>query len=722
MKTQMNISKSLITVKLLIFLFILNTAVLAKGPETNLKDIKIDGILTESIWLNANKFTNFIQINPDILAPSAVKSEFYFTYDSENLYISGELFQDENTISASNARKDDSKTMKSDYIAIGIDPLNNGNSAYLFIINPVNAQGDATVDLVGNPDYSWDAIFISETQILDDKWIFELKIPLTSINFQNKEIQTWGVMFSRYYAHEQELSINQIHDKNTPFRVSDFYKIDGIKGIKKSKKISITPYLYGFGDYNKLNDSLSLGAKFGGEIKYNPTPATTILATINPDYAQIETDKGIINVSDLPTSYPEKRPFFTESSDLYFDLVNSRHISDINAGLKFKRAGKYSKFDITSLYDKDKNIWGLGNLRITDNEKYHLEIISGIKTAETDYLKDYNYNFTLHGKLYFFNKQMQIYTWQVFSNAINEKSSEMETIYSLKWISRKWNVGIWNQNKSELSTPIICFPSLSNEIIINSWLGYTFYNEKGLFRKTTFTTYLNYSDIFTNRGNNYIVNKNEINSQLYLGNSIGNWDMKFAYMPNINNNFRFRSQDQFDDNKVFTDAISDFILIEQSAHSFNINFKTDASKKIGAILNFDNSLIRKSKANNYIAESFVKIGSKAQISYSYNYIDIVGSVYQKKYQQTIHRLKAEYNINDKINMRLIYQPNQIKITSDKYLSQDYIFNLTVSWEYMPGGNFYLVYNNLRNYDKFTNEPKNFIDNNHTLILKLSKTF
>ncbi|NQU33581.1 MAG: carbohydrate binding family 9 domain-containing protein [Bacteroidetes bacterium] len=724
MKTQMNISKIQIIFNLIMILLVSNTSLIANVFENNLKDIKIDGMLTEQIWLNAKKFTNLIQIEPNIFAPSAVRSEFNFTYDTENLYIGGKIYQDKNTIAANNARKDDSKTIKSDYIAVGIDPLNNGNSAYLFIINPVNAQGDGTIDLVGNPDYSWDAIFVSETQILDNYWTFELKIPLTSINFQNKDVQTWGVMFCRYYANEQELSINQLLDKNTPFRVSDFYKIDDIKGIKKSKKIAITPYLYSFGDYNKLKDSLSFDGKIGGEIKYNPTPSSTILATFNPDFAQVETDKEIINVSDLPTTYPEKRPFFTESNDMYPGLaVNTRNILDINAGLKFKRIGKFLKIDLTTIYDKDENIWGLGNLRITDNKKYHLEIISGIKNAKTDYLKDYDYNVTVHGKLYFFNQQMQVYTWYGTINMPNGQANEFESVNALKWISRTWNAGVWNQFKSELYNPnIVGFPALSNEIIIESWLGYTFYNENGLFRKTSFRSHLRYFDLYANRGNGYVVNINQIKNQLFLGNSIGNWDIRIEYSPNITQKFRFRSQDQFNDNKVFTDAISDFVLIEQSSHTFNFNFTTDASKKIGAEFNFNNALVRKSKANNFSLESFVKIDSKVIIAYSYNFIDIDGSDYQNKYKQTIHRLKAEYNINDKINMRFIYQPNRIEIPSDEYLNQDYICNLTFSWEYMPGGNFYLVYNKLRNYDKYTNDPKNFIDNNHSLIVKISKTF
>jgi len=723
MESQMTISKSSITNWFILFLLLFANTLYAGNENVTAEKVQIDGILNEQIWFEAKRFSDLVQIEPAIFAPSSVKSEFYFTYDNQNIYFGGKIYQEKNTISASGARKDDPKTTNGDYIEVGIDPLNNGNSAYFFLINPVNALADGTIDIVGNFDLSWDAIFVSQTKIYDHYWTFELKIPLTSISFQNKDIQSWGVMFSRYYAHEQELCINQLLDKNAPYRVSDFYKVDDIRGLRKDQKIVITPYLYGFTDYSELNDSLSHGSKLGGEIKYNPTPSTTVLATFNPDYAQIETDKEVINVSDLPTTYPEKRPFFTESSDMYPGLaVNTRNITDINAGVKIRNVGRNSKIDFTTVYDRQKNLWGMGDVRFTDNKKYHFEVISGIKSAKTDYLNDYNYNVTLHGKLYFFNKQLQAYTWYGTINMPNGKANAYESVNAVKWITRTWNAGLWNHFKSELYNPdIVGAPTLSNQFIIDSWLGYTFYNTTGFFRKTSITSHLLRYDLFTNKGNEYFENTNELDNQLYLGNTFGNWEFDILYKSGLTEKFRFRNQAQFNNQKVFTDAISQFVLVDQSANTYDVTFKTDASKVVGFEFNYDNSLVRKSKANNYSFESFLNLGSKAMIAYSYKYVSIAGSAYQNKYRQSIHRLKAEYNITSKANFRFIYQPNRVELPSDNYVDQNYIFNMTFSWEFMPGGMFYMVYNDYRKFDRYNSGVKDFTNNNHTLVLKISKT-
>jgi len=719
----MNILKTTIRQGLILILCILTNVTHAQVSEKG-DNIQIDGELNEQIWNNARKISNLVQIEPEIFAPSVVKSEFYFTYDTQNIYLGGKIYQEKSSISAGNARKDDEKINHGDYVTIGIDPLNNGNSAFFFRINPVNAQADGTIDMDGNFDFSWDAIFVSETKITDHYWTFEIKIPLTSLTFQNKKVQSWGVMFSRYCAHEQELSINQIQDKNAPFNIRHFYKIDGVKGLRKSKKIVVTPYMYGHSVYSALNDSISYGAKMGGEIKYNPTPSTTIYATFNPDYAQIETDKELINISDIPTTYPEKRPFFTESSDMYPGLaVNTRNITDINAGLKVRNVGTNSKIDFTAVYDKQKNIWGMSDIRLTDNMKYHFEVISGIKSSNTDYLKDYNYNVTVHGKLYFFDKKIQVYTWYGTVNRPKGNANEYESVNAVKWISRSWNAGLWNHFISELYIPgVVGSPTLSNQYILDGWLGYSFYNGQSFFRKTTITSHLLRNGLFTDRDKAYYENTNEIDNQLYLGNTLGNWNINIIYKPSLKAKFRYRNQANFNQQQEFTDGIGRFVLIDQSANTYSLDLKTDASKITGGEFIYDNSLVRKSKANNYSFNLFLKIGSKIMVDYSYNFVDIKGSEYQNAFKQSIHRIKAEYNFTKKMNLRFVFQPVSVKQQPDDLYNRNAINNLTFSWEFIPGGNFYLVYNNFKNYNQTAYSSNQLMDNNHSLILKISKTF
>ena len=51
-------------------------------------------------------------------------------------------------------------------------------------------------------------------------------------------------------------------------------------------------------------------------------PNLTLQATVNPDFGQVEADPAEVNLTAIPTRFTEKRPLFTEDSQL-LDLTRS---------------------------------------------------------------------------------------------------------------------------------------------------------------------------------------------------------------------------------------------------------------------------------------------------------------------------------------------------------------------------------------------------------------
>ena len=72
----------------------------------------------------------------------------------------------------------------------------------------------------------------------------------------------------------------------------------------------------------------------GLDLKWHPTPGLTLDATFNPDFAQVEADQVVLNLSTVETYYPEKRPFFLEGIDAFttpFQLLYTRRIGRVPA-------------------------------------------------------------------------------------------------------------------------------------------------------------------------------------------------------------------------------------------------------------------------------------------------------------------------------------------------------------------------------------------------------
>ena len=92
------------------------------------------------------------------------------------------------------------------------------------------------------------------------------------------------------------------------------------EGIKRHNPVYITPYLLGgLGQSNELNDDGTAYDRTdefvyeaGLDVKYGLTNNLTLDVTINPDYAQVEADDQMINLTRYSLFFPEKRLFFQE--------------------------------------------------------------------------------------------------------------------------------------------------------------------------------------------------------------------------------------------------------------------------------------------------------------------------------------------------------------------------------------------------------------------------
>jgi hypothetical protein len=678
----------------------------------------IDGVLDEQFHQGL-LFDSFRQVAPVLFSDATVRTEIYFMYDQENIYIAGNVYQKKESIKASAGKRDSMIISEGDFITIAIDAMHTKSSAVFFSVNPFNAILDGTTD--GDKwDFSWDGIFQTATKIYDDRWVFELQLPLSSINFQNKQEQNWGIMVYRNYAYGQERLLNQITDKNNPLRIADFFELKGLKNLRLQNKFKVTPYNF----HSYSNDAISTeninSVKVGGEFFYKPVSSISLLTTINPDFAQIEADKVIVNVNDVPVSLTEKRPFFTESSDMYPGLaVNTRNINEIKAGLKMRHLVDNLKYDLTYVHDNDNSNWFLGNAKWSNNRTLKAEIISGLKSNEAAN----HYNITTNVQMWAFNRKFTAYNWYgIINNPTG--GNEFETVNSIKWETREFKTGLWSQYKSQFYNPnIVGHNTLSNETKFSGWINYIFNNQfkfmPRLSSKITFDRY----NLSTNSERFYYFLNYELKTQIHLGKIMGNWGFTMNYQPGSENFFRNRNIDTFNDSTTYSDSYSNFQLVNQNRAMLSFNFNTDNSKTFGLSLFFQSHEIRQSKAISYRGEASWKIAPKTNLIYSVEGIDLGESNYQNRYLQQVHLVKFEYNFTDKINLKILVQLNEseIKRETPEFTSSP-LYNLTASWEYMKGSFVYVVFNKYNLNRKSSVSQYELLADNQFAAIKINRTF
>ncbi|MBK7480663.1 MAG: carbohydrate binding family 9 domain-containing protein [Bacteroidales bacterium] len=233
---------------------------------------------------------------------------------------------------------------RADWFMVSLDSYYSGRTAFTFAVNAAGVQLDGQQDdnrrvssgeinplLPAGLDVSWDAIWYSAVNITDEGWSVEMRIPYNMLRYSRKEIQTWGVYFSRRIPKSGEFSEWPYIPRNQRNNlVSGYGKITGIKGIDPRPNIQVRPYVLGalnvFENENipgKADHSFRVNA--GGDIKLGIGPNVILDATIRPDFGQVEADPAVLNLTAFQTLFPEKRPFFLEGADIFkFGIGYSR--------------------------------------------------------------------------------------------------------------------------------------------------------------------------------------------------------------------------------------------------------------------------------------------------------------------------------------------------------------------------------------------------------------
>lgn len=286
-------------------------------------NINLDGKLDEAIWKQADVATGFTQRIPDDGKPASQKTEVRVIYTERAIYVGAKAYDSaRDSIAATLFRKDGSAY--SDWIYVSIDSYDDNRTSFSFAVNPKGVRRDLLTYNNKNQDIKWDAVWEAQTDIQDDGWTVEMRIPLSQLRFSSKsDEQSWGINFQRIIARYNEISFWAPTPQKSSGFVSQYGQLEGIRGLKEPARLEISPYgsssltrAPGSSD-NPFYSPTDIALSAGADIKYGITSDFTLTGTINPDFGQVEADPAVINLSAFETFFPEQRPFFQEGTDIF---------------------------------------------------------------------------------------------------------------------------------------------------------------------------------------------------------------------------------------------------------------------------------------------------------------------------------------------------------------------------------------------------------------------
>ena len=353
---------------------------------------KIDGRFDEEIWTVADKIDDFVQQEPDNMAVPGERTVIQAAYDDRYLYVAARCYvRDPKTVSAGLGRR--GSIPASDKIGIGLDPRHDRLTGYFFTANPSGVQSDMALFNDTREDNDYEAVWEVGTAVTSEGWNAEFRIPFSQIRFTTVpagEQSIWGFQIRRDIRRTGESDMWNGAPRGTQGLVSRFGTLVFADRLSPPRRIELLPFTLARSERSSAG-VMDRGLDGGLDMRVGLGTSTTLSATINPDFGQVELDPAVLNLSIFETFFPEKRPFFLEDSRAFqspfgqFPMFHSRRIGASPGRLKLAdNEGLVSKPDQTTILGATKlsgkaNGWTYGGLGAVTAREYAV-----VDTTTTD--------------------------------------------------------------------------------------------------------------------------------------------------------------------------------------------------------------------------------------------------------------------------------------------------------------------------------------------------
>lgn len=329
---------------LLIFLFAFQPGTLLGQDRLVVQrlsgSIEFDGRCEESAWNEISPLP-MIMFAPVYGNQPSERTELKLTYDDTYIYMGAKLYDSQPEKMKIQLKRDDWK-WECDWVHLILDTFNDKENTVVFGTSPSGGRTDVAfsndaTNLVYDMNVSWNTFWDVKTIANSEGWQAELRIPLSSLRFQEENGEVvMGVNATRYIPSKNEsITMSHLPQKHGfwgNMKASQTREIV-FSGLSSKNPVYLTPYvLGGLGQENILNeegDSYELENTWernaGLDLKYRITNNLTLDATVNQDFAQVEADNQQVNLTRFSLFFPEKRLFFQERKsnfDFGFDGYN----------------------------------------------------------------------------------------------------------------------------------------------------------------------------------------------------------------------------------------------------------------------------------------------------------------------------------------------------------------------------------------------------------------
>jgi hypothetical protein len=288
--------------------------------------VTLDGRLDESFWTTADSIDDFRQREPFEGSPATERTVVRVARDADALYIAVRCYDSSMRVVRASQLRRDADLSSDDNVRILIDGFSDRRSAFVFATNANGAQWDAQFSGVDDLNENWNGIWDVAVTRDSAGWTAEFRIPLLALRFHAGAKPEFGFNVRRFIRRKNEEDLWRSYGRAQGiYHLDNEGRITDLGDLRRPRDLELYPYALGRAVATE-HDSVGgatrdgyFGGKGGVDAKLGITPTLTADVTVNTDFAQVEADQQVINLTRFPFFFPEKREFFLESNS-QFDL------------------------------------------------------------------------------------------------------------------------------------------------------------------------------------------------------------------------------------------------------------------------------------------------------------------------------------------------------------------------------------------------------------------
>ncbi len=196
-----------------------------------------------------------------------------------------------------------------DYVEVALSPSGSTGFQYAFYANPAGARYQTSSE---NSAYTppWDAAVVRR----DGGYTVTMRIPLKIIRSGGRT--SWRAQFLRASVRSNALDVWSFDSKAASSGDATFFgTLDDVGKTATAEATRPRPraQIYALGEStSKANGGNT--SRVGADFALPIAPTVSILASVHPDYSNVDTDQQTIAPTAFERSYNEVRPFFTQAA------------------------------------------------------------------------------------------------------------------------------------------------------------------------------------------------------------------------------------------------------------------------------------------------------------------------------------------------------------------------------------------------------------------------